>query len=277
MSTLSAELDDDLWASIGDPSRLRILDLLLTQGPSTASGLGRQLPITRQAVAKHLATLERAGLVHNESSGREVLYVVEPDQFARACAQVARVSQAWTMRLNRIKTIAEAIQADRETDTGRMNDYRNEIVVAVGADAALGALTRIDALSGWWTRATGSGGAGGEIRFWFASDEPCVVHVDEAGPRIVRWTVTECAFLPEWVGTRPTFMLEPEGAGRVRITFVHRGLTPDLDCIDMCTQGWNHFIGSLGRFLEAGAGDPFGSAADVARRSTQSASSSAPG
>ena len=57
------DIDDELWAAIGDPTRRRVLDLLLTGGPGTASGLSRELPVTRQAVAKHLAVLERAGLV----------------------------------------------------------------------------------------------------------------------------------------------------------------------------------------------------------------------
>ena len=112
---LHEDFDDALWVAIGDPTRLRVLDLLLTAGPGTASGLGRQLPVTRQAVAKHLAILERSGLVNTETVGREVRYTVEPDQFARACAQVAKVNRAWSLRLRRIKTIAETIQRTRET------------------------------------------------------------------------------------------------------------------------------------------------------------------
>jgi DNA-binding transcriptional ArsR family regulator len=109
------DIDDDLWGAIGDPTRLRVLDLLLVGGPGTASSLSRELPVTRQAVAKHLAILERSGLVHPEPSGREVRYVVDPDQFARACAQVSRVGRAWTGRLRHIKAIAEAIQKAKES------------------------------------------------------------------------------------------------------------------------------------------------------------------
>lgn len=104
-------LDDHLWAAIGDPTRLRVLDLLVTQGPGTASGLSRELPVTRQAVSKHLAVLERSGLVHAEPTGREVRFAVDPNQFARACAQVAQVSHDWDGRLRRIKAIAESLQS----------------------------------------------------------------------------------------------------------------------------------------------------------------------
>jgi DNA-binding transcriptional ArsR family regulator len=103
-------VDDELWAAIGDPTRRRVLDLLLAGGPGTASGLSRELPVTRQAVAKHLAVLERAGLVTAEPSGREVRYGVDPGQFARAVEQLAAVGRAWDGRLRRIKAIAEAIE-----------------------------------------------------------------------------------------------------------------------------------------------------------------------
>jgi ArsR family transcriptional regulator, cadmium/lead-responsive transcriptional repressor len=106
--------DDELWAAIGDPTRRRVLDLLLAEGPGTASGLSRRLPVTRQAVAKHLAVLERTGLVHARPAGREVRYGVDSEQFARAVAQLAAVGRAWDGRLRRIKAIAEAIEQRRQ-------------------------------------------------------------------------------------------------------------------------------------------------------------------
>ncbi|HEX7662848.1 MAG TPA: metalloregulator ArsR/SmtB family transcription factor [Pseudonocardiaceae bacterium] len=111
---MSIEIDDQLWAAIGDPTRRRILDLLLVGGPGTASGLSRELPITRQAVTKHLGVLKRAGLVSATSSGREVRYGVDAEQFQRAVAQLADVGQTWDRRLHKIKVIAETIQKDRQ-------------------------------------------------------------------------------------------------------------------------------------------------------------------
>ncbi len=46
---------DQLWAAVADPTRRRLLDVLLAQGEATATTLARELPVTRQAVAKHLA------------------------------------------------------------------------------------------------------------------------------------------------------------------------------------------------------------------------------
>lgn len=111
MSTASAErVDDDLWSAIGDPTRRRMLDLLLTDGDGTATTLGQQLPVTRQAVAKHLGVLDRVGLVRAAAAGREKRYRVDEAQLARAVAQLAAVGSAWDARLQRIKRIAEAIQ-----------------------------------------------------------------------------------------------------------------------------------------------------------------------
>jgi ArsR family transcriptional regulator, cadmium/lead-responsive transcriptional repressor len=114
MSTVSVTIDDELWSAVGEPTRRRVLDLLLAAGGGTATTLSGQLPVTRQAVAKHLGVLDRVGLVHVTSSGRERLYEVDEAQLARAVAQLSSVGAAWDARLRRIKRIAEAIQASQE-------------------------------------------------------------------------------------------------------------------------------------------------------------------
>lgn len=103
-------IDDDLWSAIGDPTRRRLLDLLLSSGPGTATSLSEQLPVTRQAVAKHLGVLDRVGLVNVAPAGREMRYQVDDAQLARAAAQLADVGATWDRRLQRIKRIAETIQ-----------------------------------------------------------------------------------------------------------------------------------------------------------------------
>ena len=113
------DVDDDLWSAIGDPTRRRMLDLILVEGDGTATTLGRQLPVTRQAVAKHLGVLDRVGLVRATPAGRERRYHVDEAQLARAVAQLSSVGTAWDARLQRIKRIAEAIhrsQQDAERD-----------------------------------------------------------------------------------------------------------------------------------------------------------------
>ena len=103
-------IDDELWSAIGDPTRRRMLDLLLAGSGGTATSLSDQLPVTRQAVAKHLGVLDRVGLVHATPAGRERRYDVDEAQLARAIAQLTSVGSAWDGRLRRIKRMAEAIQ-----------------------------------------------------------------------------------------------------------------------------------------------------------------------
>jgi DNA-binding transcriptional ArsR family regulator len=105
--------DDQLWSAIGDPVRRRLLDLLLAEGVGTPTGLSDRLPISRQAVAKHLVVLDRAGLVHATPMGRERRYEVDEAQLARAVRQLNEVGRTWDARLNRIKRIAEQIQRRR--------------------------------------------------------------------------------------------------------------------------------------------------------------------
>jgi DNA-binding transcriptional ArsR family regulator len=114
---VNTTIDDDLWSAVGDPTRRRMLDLLLADGGGTATTLSERLPVTRQAVAKHLGVLDRVGLVHVTPSGRERRYEVDDDQLARAVAQLSAVGTTWDARLQRIKRIAERIQRDRETGT----------------------------------------------------------------------------------------------------------------------------------------------------------------
>ncbi|WP_330180645.1 metalloregulator ArsR/SmtB family transcription factor [Nocardia sp. NBC_01503] len=111
---MTTVVDDDLWSAIGDPTRRRMLDLLLADGDGTATSLSERLPLTRQAIAKHLGVLDRVGLVHATPAGRERRYRVDEAQLARAVAQLAAVGSEWDARLRRIKRLAEVIQRTRE-------------------------------------------------------------------------------------------------------------------------------------------------------------------
>jgi DNA-binding transcriptional ArsR family regulator len=122
---MSVHVDDDLWSAIGDPTRRRMLDLLLAAGDGTATSLADRLPVTRQAVTKHLGVLDRVGLVHATPSGRERRYRVDDAQLARAVAQLAGVGATWDARLRRIKRMAEGIQrAAQESDHTTENNKK---------------------------------------------------------------------------------------------------------------------------------------------------------
>jgi DNA-binding transcriptional ArsR family regulator len=104
---------DELWAAVADPTRRRLLDVLLAHGEATATTLAGELPVTRQAVAKHLAVLDRAGLVEGRRRGREVRYAVRPERLDIATRGMARVAAQWDERLVAIKRLAEASARER--------------------------------------------------------------------------------------------------------------------------------------------------------------------
>jgi DNA-binding transcriptional ArsR family regulator len=109
--------DDELWSAIGDPSRRRVLDLLVSSGEATASWLAGQVPFSRQAVSKHLAVLEQAGLLRRHKEGREVRYRVDPQRLDDATSAMAQVASDWDQRLDAIKRLAEAAYAEAERDS----------------------------------------------------------------------------------------------------------------------------------------------------------------
>ncbi len=106
--------DDALWAAVADPTRRRVLDALLERGEATTTTLAEGLPVTRQAVAKHLVVLNRVGLVAGQRHGREVRYTVAPARLDDAAEAMARVAAQWDRRLARIKRLAESVRAEAE-------------------------------------------------------------------------------------------------------------------------------------------------------------------
>jgi DNA-binding transcriptional ArsR family regulator len=90
---------DAVFLALGDPMRRRLLALLGTGGEASATDLARELPVTRQAIQKHLSTLSAAGLVAARRSGREVLFRPTPGPMSEAMAWMAEVGGQWDERL----------------------------------------------------------------------------------------------------------------------------------------------------------------------------------
>lgn len=101
--------DDDaaLFAALGDATRLGLLAALGTGGAATATRLAEPLPVTRQAVSRHLRVLHDAGLVTTSKAGRDVLYRVEVGRLRDRAQWLAGVSDAWDRRLADLKQRAE--------------------------------------------------------------------------------------------------------------------------------------------------------------------------
>lgn len=97
----------EVFSALADPTRRRILDALAAHGEATATVLAAELPVSRQAVVKHLGVLDRAGLVAGHREGREARYRVIPERLGVTARWMDRVAAAWDSRLSAIKRLAE--------------------------------------------------------------------------------------------------------------------------------------------------------------------------
>ena len=111
---MTVQADDEVWSAIADPSRRRVLDPVVSHGEVSASWLAGRVPFSRQAVSKHLAVLEQAGLVSRHKHGREVLYQVEAGRLDQATRAMADLAARWDRRLGTIKRLAEAAHTENK-------------------------------------------------------------------------------------------------------------------------------------------------------------------
>jgi DNA-binding transcriptional ArsR family regulator len=108
----AVEAVDSVLVALADPTRRQLLDLLAAQGEVTATTLAEGLPVSRQAVVKHLTVLADAGLVAGSRVGREVRYSVRPAALDATARWMAALATDWDRRLATIKRIAEAAERD---------------------------------------------------------------------------------------------------------------------------------------------------------------------
>lgn len=146
-----------------------------------------------------------------------------------------------------------------------MDNYRQQLVISATPAALYQALATQAGLRAWWTETcTADANVGGLATFEFGSVRK-VMRIEKLDPdREVRWSCLEADIAgyglrrtDEWVGTEMVFKLTPQGDGGTRLDFEHIGLTPALECYQLCNDGWAHFMNSLRGLAEDGKGTPF--------------------
>lgn len=151
-------------------------------------------------------------------------------------------------------------------------NYQQSLVLEAPPAAVYAALARGDGLRGWWTvDCEAAANVGGTIDLRFGRSRK-VMRIERLEPaRGVRWLCTgahiaagDLSRRDEWVGTRLVFRLIPEAAGRTLLEFEHVGLMPELECFELCRNGWRCFLASLQQFVETGRGTPYARAAAAA-------------
>lgn len=141
------------------------------------------------------------------------------------------------------------------------SDYTTTLVVPQSPAEVFTAITDV---RGWWSEnIDGSAAApGDEFHYQYQDQHGCHVQVTEAVPGTrVTWTVLDNYFAfvsdhREWTGTRIVFDIA-KGAGQTRLVFTHRGLTPEFDCFDVCSNAWAFYVDtSLFELVTIGKGRP---------------------
>jgi DNA-binding transcriptional ArsR family regulator len=92
-----------VFGALADPTRRALLAAIADQPAATATQLASELPISRQAVIKHLTALADAGLLDRERSGREVRYRMTPEPLSDAVSWIAEVGEQWDQRMAKIE------------------------------------------------------------------------------------------------------------------------------------------------------------------------------
>jgi DNA-binding transcriptional ArsR family regulator len=101
-----------VFDALADRTRRSVLRAVAEDGPLTATELAGRLPVSRQAVSKHLDVLAEAGLVRRERDGRDVRFSLDAAPLGDALAWIAAVGSKWDRRLatleRRLRTEARA-------------------------------------------------------------------------------------------------------------------------------------------------------------------------
>jgi DNA-binding transcriptional ArsR family regulator len=113
MPSADSAKDLALFAALADGTRAQILKSLAMRGRASATQLAADLPVTRQAIVKHLAVLDRAGLVARQMHGCEARYAVQSAPLRAAARQLETIASEWDRRLARLKTMAEASRPEK--------------------------------------------------------------------------------------------------------------------------------------------------------------------
>lgn len=142
-------------------------------------------------------------------------------------------------------------------------DYTSTFEVSAPPEQVFRAIT--EQIDLWWTtKSNQAKTVNDRLRVEFIGDTFKEIEITDAIPaNLLTWNVLgahlgheELEKKDEWVNTEIRWEINPTNNGS-SITLQHRGLTPELECWDVCNHGWNHFLGSLKALLDTGKGTPY--------------------
>lgn len=140
-----------------------------------------------------------------------------------------------------------------------MGSFARTFEWRVPADRVYAAVATVPGIRAWWSEDCD----GDDDEFCVRFGETSKAFRVERRPGEVRWTCTAAHIAvdrllrrDEWVGTTIGFAIRELPGGSTRLEFVHEGLDQALECFELCVAGWDHFLASLGAFVEQGRGTP---------------------
>ena len=162
-----------------------------------------------------------------------------------------------------------------------MKHYQQSLVLTANTATVYAAITSAAGLRGWWTQDCEiETRLGGKLEFRFGPHHKTMQIKTLKPGEEVRWrcvaahiAVAHFKRSDEWVGTQLVFRLSPLDTHRTQLDFEHIGLEPSLDCYDLCSNGWQHCLGSLQQYVETGHGTPHAGVAQCAASATLQESS----
>jgi uncharacterized protein YndB with AHSA1/START domain len=146
-----------------------------------------------------------------------------------------------------------------------MNNYQSELSLSASMSAVYEALTTPNGIRNWWTTSCEVGTSVGEMITIRFGQTYKVMRIEDLIPETeVCWRVIDAhlsvpglARTSEWIGTTIIFHLSSTTTSTTLLHMKHLGLTPQVECYDICSQGWTQFLGSLKSYLETGSGTPY--------------------
>lgn len=252
-----APFNEELWFAIAEPSRRKLIELLLLKGEATASRLAEDVPFSRQAVSKHLAVLKGAGLVNERKTGKEVRFRLSPEGLSLAAQELSRAATLWDKRLQQIKHLAETLHQERKS-TMETKTITKEQFIKETPERVFKALTEKQELERWFVQeAEIELKPGGTIRTNWAPGMGEYGKVREVKPFQLFSFTWEGAFSP--TPTTLTFELTKEKDGTL-LTFTHSGIGEGegWDAYTNISKAWDAHLKDLTSWIETGTCPPPG-------------------
>jgi len=252
-----APFNEELWFAIAEPSRRKLIEVLLLKGEATASRLADDVPFSRQAVSKHLAVLKGAGLVKERKTGKEVRFSLSPEGLSVAAQELARAATLWDERLQKIKHIAETLHREGKSTMETITITKEQFIKAT-PERAFKALTEKQELERWFVQeADIELKPGGTIRTNWAPGVGEYGKIREVKPFQLFSFTWEGAFSP--TPTTLTFELTKEKDGTL-LTFTHSGIGEGegWDAYTTISQAWDGHLKDLTSWIETGTCPPPG-------------------